>query len=406
METISNLVSSAMSLLAENNYPEDTISGYFSSYFKPILDRYEEEKILLYSDDFMNVLERDFNTEYEEGKISRQTKNKRLRGIGIIREINNTGSFIWKVFHKTVIPIISSEFENSIANYLKTRKLCESNIKFERSTLRQFAKHIQSEGIESPSLITSEALVNFIKYKSLDCHNSLDKITTALSKYVQYLYTEGIHSEDLSGIIRMPRSRYHYIQNAISTEELSLVISQIDKNTPIGKRDFAILSLAITTGIRAGDIVSLELSDIDWKNKELSVVQGKTKKLLKLPLQENVCDILADYILNVRPKTESSKVFVRSAAPFVGFKNGIAIGSLFRRYLSKAGIVHTLHDGKTFHGIRRMIGTNMVADSIPITTVAQVLGHQSIRPTRQYISINLHGLKRCALPMSSLGENS
>ena len=91
-------------------------------------------------------------------------------------------------------------------------------------------------------------------------------------------------------------------------------------------------------------------------------------------------------------------------APYTGFKNGIAIGSIFRRYLKKAGITHELHDGKTFHGIRRMLGTEMVSHSVALATVAQVLGHQSTKPTRQYISIDIEGMRRCALPLSSLEE--
>ena len=162
--------------------------------------------------------------------------------------------------------------------------------------------------------------------------------------------------------------------------------------------------MACTTGLRAGDLVSLELKDIDWKNNEITIIQGKTSIPLHLPLQEDVCNTLADYILNARPKTDSKKVFIRSLAPYTGFKNGIAIGSIFRRYLKKAGITHELHDGKTFHGIRRMLGTEMVSHSVALATVAQVLGHQSTKPTRQYISIDIEGMRRCALPLSSLEE--
>lgn len=61
-------------------------------------------------------------------------------------------------------------------------------------------------------------------------------------------------------------------------------------------------------------------------------------------------------------------------------------------------------DGKTIHGIRRMIGTELIKNKFSVDVVAQVLGHQSIRPTKQYISLDLEGLKKCALSMSSLGN--
>lgn len=122
-----------------------------------------------------------------------------------------------------------------------------------------------------------------------------------------------------------------------------------------------------------------------------------------LPLQSSVRDALADYILNERPQSSSKHVFLRIRAPYAPFRDGVSIASIFRRYLEKAGIQHQFNDGKTLHGIRRLLGTTMVSKEIPVTTVAQVLGHQAIRSTRQYIVMGLKGLQKCALPLSSIG---
>ena len=122
-----------------------------------------------------------------------------------------------------------------------------------------------------------------------------------------------------------------------------------------------------------------------------------------LPLQPSARDALADYILNERPKSSSKNVFLRTCTPYAPFRDGVSIASIFRRYLEKAGIPHQFNDGKTFHGIRRSLGTTMVSGGIPVTTVAQVLGHQAIRSTHQYISLDLNGLQKCTLSMSSIG---
>ena len=157
--------------------------------------------------------------------------------------------------------------------------------------------------------------------------------------------------------------------------ELIAVTNQVDRTKGSGKRDFAILSLAATTGLRAGDLASLQLSDIFWRENELRIVQGKTGNQLMLPLQPSVRDALADYILNERPKSSSKNIFLRTCAPYAPFHDGVSIASIFRKYLEKAGIPHQFNDGKTFHGIRRSLGTTMVSEGIPATTVAQVLGH-------------------------------
>ena len=78
-------------------------------------------------------------------------------------------------------------------------------------------------------------------------------------------------------------------------------------------------------------------------------------------------------------------------------------GILCAYFLEKAGIQHQFNDGKTFHGIRRSLGTAMVSEGTPVTTVSQVLGHQAIRSTRQYIAMDLAGLQKCAIPLSSIG---
>lgn len=97
-----------------------------------------------------------------------------------------------------------------------------------------------------------------------------------------------------------------------SPVELNLILKQVNTETPAGKRDYAIIQLGITSGLRAGDITNLKLTDIDWKNNEIHLIQGKTKQPLSLPLEEHTGNAIIDYVLNGRPKSESSYMFLRS----------------------------------------------------------------------------------------------
>ena len=96
---------------------------------------------------------------------------------------------------------------------------------------------------------------------------------------------------------------------------------------------------------------------------------------------------MIDYIINGRPKSESPYMLLRSLAPYQKFHDGVSVACVFRKYLKRAGISHTAGDGKTFHGLRRTLGTEMVVQRIPITTVSQVLGHHSTETTKQYITL-------------------
>lgn len=147
----------------------------------------------------------------------------------------------------------------------------------------------------------------------------------------------------------------------------------------------------------------MKFTDVNRKYCELHLTQGKTHNSLILPLQKSVLTAIADYILHDRPQSGSEYVFLRSCAPYTRFYDGVSIACIFRKYLLYAGIQHSINDGKTLHGIRRMLGTNMITAGIPITTVAQVLGHQGIKATKQYISLDLKGLQNCVLSMDSIG---
>ena len=403
MESIESLVSAGMKIMKSFSMSEKNLQIFYCSCFKPIVNKYASKGFIYYNEGLMSELERGFLKQYEDGIISRQTRNKRIRGLNIIREINDTGTFKWKIFTAVVGCDISGGFKQLIDDYLGIRNICEKNIRFEKNILSRFVLFLNTIGIADPEGIDENAVLQFIKFISIDCKNSMDKVMTALSRFLNYLYSQGICRRDFSTIIRYARPRNHYVHKPMGIDELKKVVDQIDISTATGKRDYAIMVLAINTGLRAGDIVSLKLKDIDYKNRQIRIIQGKTSVPLILPLNESVLGSLADYILNGRPQSDDERIFLRSLAPFTGFKDGVSVACVFRRYLKKAGLAHELHDGRTFHGIRRMIGTQMAGESVPVTTIAQVLGHQSIVPTKQYISLDLKGLNKCILPMSSLG---
>jgi integrase len=124
---------------------------------------------------------------------------------------------------------------------------------------------------------------------------------------------------------------------------------------------------------------------------------SKTMEPLVLPLTKNVGEALQDYILNGRPKCDYEEIFIRLHAPHQPFIDGTGIQYLYSRYRRKAGLSRKAFDGKGFHSLRRSVGKRMVTSGVPVTTVAQVLGHTDINSTQRYISLDSVHLKECAL---------
>lgn len=400
---LNDVIQKSLYSLNQIGLKPETIKDCYLSSFDFIKNFYHtndlEEFNSLINDKIMKLIK----NEFDEEKISRKIYNQRIRALSILTETYLMGVYEWKV---TLIPKswIVTKFDETLNNHLNSRVLSERCLDFERKVLFEFSYYLVEKGVDSPKDILPKYIIDFLRLKQISCKGSLDKIGTAISKYLTYLFEAGILSNDYRNITKVSIRKDLKVKKTFDQKDICILLNSIDRMSILGKRDYAIISLAYSTGLRAGDIIKLELCDIDWKNKKLSLVQGKTKFRLELPLSKEMLDILADYILNGRPETSSNKLFIRFLAPYKGFKEGTALNNMIRRRLEKIGVLRKKGDGKTIHGIRRMIGTELIKNKFSVDVVAQVLGHQSIRPTKQYISLDLEGLKKCALSMSSLGN--
>ena len=114
------------------------------------------------------------------------------------------------------------------------------------------------------------------------------------------------------------------IPSAWTTEDVKKMLQCIDRGSPAGKRDYAILLLVVRLGIRAGDIRDLKLHNLNWNTKQIEIQQGKTGNHITYPILDDIGDALIDYLKNGRPLTDCPFVFVRACAPHEVFKFVIA----------------------------------------------------------------------------------
>lgn len=400
---IFSLIVAAKEQMKQIGMVDTTIETYQQRSFNQIIQRYQKEGDYRYCQEIMHELLADIEQQFSDGVISRKSRNWRYRGIKILQELFKDGSFHWEVYRKSSTDQLPELFEKTVSSFMESFSLSRRYTAEIRSIIVRFCIFLENRDIQCFQEVSSEDLRDFLHLMYESRSKSMDKVILSLRKLFIFLNDNAIVTSNFWLLLSSPRSRDHSVKPTFPKTELIAVTNQVDGTKSPDKRDFAILSLAATTGLRAGDLASLQLSDIFWRENELRIVQGKTGNQLMLPLQPSVRDALADYILNERPKSSSKNIFLRTCAPYAPFRDGVSIASIFRKYLEKAGIPHQFNDGKTFHGIRRSLGTTMVSEGIPATTVAQVLGHQAIRSTRQYISLDLNGLQKCTLSMSSIG---
>lgn len=198
---------------------------------------------------------------------------------------------------------------------------------------------------------------------------------------------------DAAGLAGARRS--HPIVAGLGDDDLRLVVAACSC-AMVSARDAAITLLAVTTGLRACDIVALRLPDVDWRGKTISIVQAKTGNPLIVPLTELLVGRLADYVLGDRPRTADDHVFVRKVAPHVRLGDHAAIHRVTTNVLRAAG-VSGVKGGTQL--LRHDAASRMLRAGTPLPTISAVLGHASEESTKQYMSIDDDRLLRCVLPV-------
>jgi site-specific recombinase XerD len=190
--------------------------------------------------------------------------------------------------------------------------------------------------------------------------------------------------------------RSHGILPVLADADQDLVV-QVCASGVVSARDAAVTLLALTTGLRACDILALRLADIDWRGQTIGIVQQKTNNPLTLPLPALVTARLADYVLGERPDSRhDDHVFLRSVAPHTALADHASIYRITAETVRKAG-VGDVKAGTRF--LRHNAASRLLRAAVPLPTISAVLGHASPESTNLYMSVDEVRLLECVLPV-------
>ena len=261
----------------------------------------------------------------------------------------------------------------------------------------------QQKGHDTISDVTNEDAKEFLLQVAAEVKlSTLHTLLLYLKYFHIFVREQGIPAPDCVDLFNYTIYREMPIQSYVTDAELDAVLHVIDRETDKGKRNLAIIMIAATTGMRACDIIRMQLSDIDWRKGEIRISQKKTGRFSAFPLTCEAGIALKDYILNVRPITNLPEVFLSLKPPHAAIMDTVAIGDMFSKYQKKAGIVRQPFDGKGFHGLRRRLAKKLIVNGTPLTMVAQILGHNDLQSVRQYLSLDTNNLRECALDFSDI----
>jgi len=217
----------------------------------------------------------------------------------------------------------------------------------------------------------------------------------------RFLWQRGAIDRDrAAGVPRVPDWRLATIPKYLSPEEVERVLQTCDRQTAIGRRDHAILLLLARLGLRAGEIIALELDDIQWRAGEILVRSSKRLSQDRLPLVAEVGEALATYLRRDRRPHAARRVFQCMKAPRRGFAHPSTVSTIVRRALVRAGLCPAL---KGAHLLRHSLATRMLRQGASLPEIGLVLRHRTLQTTEIYAKVDLRGLRALAQPWPQMG---
>ena len=192
-----------------------------------------------------------------------------------------------------------------------------------------------------------------------------------------------------------------------TVDEIRRVLAVIDRQSATGKRDYAMILATARLGLRISDLRHLELGDLDWRAKKITLVQHKTGRPLILPLLDDVGWAIIDYVRGGRPETACPKVFVKHRHPFDAFGGASSVASRLSRHAARAGITFPPGQVCGMHSLRGALAVAMIGNGTPIPVVSAVLGHASSDTTQAYyLRFDVERLRCCALDVEDVIEGA
>lgn len=302
---------------------------------------------------------------------------------------------------KKEAPVVQTPVEQLASDYTSylhhERGLAATTVRRYVRIARVFL--IQERELESRGLshLSAQRVIRFVQ--NMDAHTHCaprtQKMATALRSFLQYARYRDYIQVDLAAVVpRVAGWSMTSIPKAISPADARRVLTSCDRRRAVGRRDYAMLLLLARLGLRAGEVASLTLDDIDWDAGTLTV-HGKGAQESPLPLLAPVGEAIAAYLKRGRPHCKSRRVFLRMHAPIRGFKTEKPVSTAVGRALARAGI-DSPHRGA--HQFRHALATHMLSQGSSLAEIGEIMRHKDPDTTRIYAKVDLTSLRTLAPP--------
>lgn len=280
--------------------------------------------------------------------------------------------------------------------YLRTeRGLCEATVRHYLHYLRRFQQYLVDARCPDLRELSPKLLCDFVQRTSSSLSvSSVAAMCGALREFLRYLHRDKILVRDLRPAVELPhRYRLDRVPRSIPWAETQRLLEQIDRRGKLGQRDFAIVLLLVTYGLRAHEVAALTLEDVNWRSGILRISERKGGHSTQYRLTAAAGDALVVYIEKARPQVQDRRIFFNMHAPLQPLRPH-AISHRVTYWLRQAGI-SVPRAGS--HTLRHAVVQHLLDNNFSLREIGEYVGHRSPNSTQIYAKVDLHHLREISL---------
>jgi integrase/recombinase XerD len=296
----------------------------------------------------------------------------------------------------TALEVIQQQICQEYAHWLLTvRGLAAETISRLGEEAERFLTWLGERGGDQISQLSVLAIDGYLTSRAVSlCRRSRKTLATSLRSFLHYLHQTGRITRDLAAFVVAPKVyALETIPSALRAEDVQAVVQTARRDhSAIGRRDYAILELLGTYGLRTGEIVNLRLDDVDWRRETLRIRHTKTGTESYLPLLRSAGEAILAYLQTGRPKTSAREIFIRGCAPYQHLRS---VYPLVQHRFREAGVHPAGKRGA--HVFRHAKAVSLLRAGMSAKQIGDILGHRSTASTTVYLKLATEDLRAVAL---------
>lgn len=357
-------------------------------------------------DEYSSVLVEQFWSAYQmyEGEClnSRQGWRRYIAfALKVLEDFSRDGHIERTVtdMQKLQVPVPMSTTLRDYELYCRDRRhLRPTTLRERMREIAIFADFLGSRNITFFDQVQPADLCAFVTAQHRLAAKSVSRIVSDVRGFLRFLLLRGILQRDLSQVlpvVHVPRDAT--VPSVWDPGIVIRLLEVVDRTSPKGKRDYAILLLACRLGLRASDIRTLSLDDLKWETATIEIKQSKTLAPLRLPLTEEVGEALIEYLRLGRPQSGHREVFLTLNAPFQPFCETDNLYHVVESWKARAGIRFRTPQRHGLHSLRHTLAARLLHEQTPFQVISDNLGHASTTSTLIYAKTDVEALRTAAL---------